>query len=51
MTGHDISNVKDWSLPEVRKGILTAVLVSEGDTWRIVALHGTDTVPLPGLGK
>jgi uncharacterized protein (TIGR02246 family) len=51
MTGHDTSNVKDWSLPEVRKGVLTAVLVSEGDTWRITALHNTDTVQLPGLGK
>src|SRR5437870_1995208 len=51
MTGHDMSHVKDWSLPEVRKGVLTAVLLFEGDTWRIDALHNTDTVPLPGQGK
>ena len=51
MTGHDMSHVKDWSLPEVRKGVLTAVLLFEGDTWRIDALHNTDTVALPGQGK
>jgi uncharacterized protein (TIGR02246 family) len=51
MTGHDMSHVKNWSLPEVRKGVLTAVLVSEGDTWRIAALHNTDTVPLSDSGK
>jgi hypothetical protein len=51
MTGHDMSHIKDWSLPEVRKGVLTAVLVSEGDTWRIAALHNTDTVPALGPGK
>ena len=51
MTGHDMSHIKDWSLPEVRQGVLTAVLVSEGDTWRIAALHNTDTVPALGPGK
>ncbi len=51
MTGHDMSHVKNWTLPEVRKGVLTAVLVSESDTWRIAALHNTDTVPLSDPGK
>ena len=51
MTGHDMSHIKDWSLSEVRQGVLTAVLVSEGDTWRIAALHNTDTVPALGPGK
>ena len=48
MTGHDMSQVKNWSLPEVPKGVLSAVLVAEGDAWRIASLHNTDTVSLPG---
>ena len=51
MTGHDTGPVKEWQPPAVRKGILTAVMVPEGDTWRITALHNTDTVPVPGMGK
>ncbi len=51
MTGHETSHIKDWNLPAVRKGVLTAVLVVDGDAWRIAALHNTDTVPMPGLAK
>jgi uncharacterized protein (TIGR02246 family) len=51
MTGHDTTPIQQWQLPAVRKGIFTAVLVLEGDTWRITALHNTDTVPLRDLGK
>jgi hypothetical protein len=51
MTGHDMSQVKNWILPEVRKGVLSAVLVAEGDAWRIASLHNTDTVSLPGPEK
>ncbi len=51
MTGHETPAVEGWKLPAVRKGVLTAILVSEGDAWRIAALHNTDTVPVPGLGK
>lgn len=49
MTGHETGPVKQWQ-PEVRRGILTAVL-PEGDTWRITTLHNTDTLAVPGLGK
>jgi uncharacterized protein (TIGR02246 family) len=51
MTGHDTSHMKDWNPAEVRKGVLTAVLVPEDNTWRITALHNTDSVPIPALGK
>jgi uncharacterized protein (TIGR02246 family) len=51
MTGHETPAVEGWKLPAVRKGVLTAILVCEGDAWRIAALHNTDTVPVPGLGK
>lgn len=51
MTGHETSHVKDWNLAAVRKGVLTAVLIAEGDAWRITALHNTDTVLVPGMGR
>ncbi len=51
MTGHEPPALEGWKLPAVRKGVLTAILVCEGDAWRIAALHNTDTVPVPGLGK
>jgi uncharacterized protein (TIGR02246 family) len=51
MTGHESPAVEGWKLPAVRKGVLTAVLVAESDNWRITALHNTDTVPVPGMGK
>jgi uncharacterized protein (TIGR02246 family) len=51
MTGHDTGPVQDRQLQAVRKGVLTAVLKSEGDIGRITALHNTDIVPVPGLGK
>ncbi len=49
MTGHEIPVTKEWQPAEKRRGILTAVLVPEGDTWRITALHNTDIVPIPGM--
>ena len=51
MTGHETPQVNEWHLPAIRKGILTAVLVSQGELWRIAALHNTDSVPVAGLGK
>ena len=51
MTGHETPAVEGWKLPATRKGVLTAVLVAESDNWRITALHNTDTVPVPGMGK
>ena len=50
MTGHDTSQTKEWQPGAARKGVLTAVLVPEGDTWRISALHNTDSVSVPALG-
>jgi uncharacterized protein (TIGR02246 family) len=50
MTGYETGPMKQWQ-SEVRKGMLTAVLVSEGDAWRITALHNTDTIPAPGIGE
>ena len=44
MTGHDNSLEKQWQ--SVRDGIITAVFVREGDTWRITAFHNTDKVPV-----
>jgi uncharacterized protein (TIGR02246 family) len=51
MTGHESPEVEGWTLRAIRKGVLTAVLVAESDNWRITALHNTDTVPVPGMGK
>jgi uncharacterized protein (TIGR02246 family) len=51
MTGHKTPAIKNWQLPAERKGVFTAVLTSEGDAWQITALHNTDSVPVPGLGK
>jgi len=45
MTGHE--SVPGWHVPETRRGVLTAVLVHEGNRWCITALHNTDIVPLP----
>ncbi len=50
MTGHEIGPSKDWQPATVRKGVLSAVLVLEGETWRITALHNTDIVRIPALG-
>ena len=51
MTGHETGQVKEWQPAATRKGVLTAVLVPEGDTWKITALHNTDIVPVPSMGK
>jgi hypothetical protein len=51
MTGHETPAVEGWKLPAIRKGVLTAVLVADSDNWRITALHNTDTMPVPGMGK
>ena len=45
MTGH--KSLPGWHMPETRSGVLTAVLVQEGDGWRVTAFHNTDSVPLP----
>ena len=45
MTGHE--SLPGWHTPETRSGVLTAVLVQEGDGWRVTAFHNTDIVPLP----
>ena len=50
MTGHETGPVKGWQPAAVRTGVLTAVLIPEGDVWRITAMHNTDSVPVPGLG-
>ena len=51
MTGHEIGRSQEWQPAAVRKGVLTAVLVPDGDTWRITALHNTDIVPIPAMPK
>jgi uncharacterized protein (TIGR02246 family) len=50
MTGHEIGPSKEWQPAAVRKGVLTAVLVPDGETWRITALHNTDTVSVQAVG-
>jgi len=35
-----------WNVPELRKGMMSLVLVRTGDRWRITAAQNTDAVPL-----
>ena len=44
MTGAE--GLPGWNVPELRKGMMSLVLVRSGDRWRITAAHNTDAVPL-----
>lgn len=47
MTG--MAKVPGWNSPDVRRGVMTYVLVRRGDKWKISAAQNTDVqeVPLP----
>ena len=45
MIGHE--SLPGWHIPEIRHGVLTAVLVQKGEGWRVTAVQNTDIVPLP----
>jgi uncharacterized protein (TIGR02246 family) len=45
MTGHE--SPPGSHFPEVRRGVITAVLVEEGQRWLIAAFHNTDIIPIP----
>jgi uncharacterized protein (TIGR02246 family) len=44
MTGAD--GLPGWNVPELRKGMMSLVLVRTGDRWLITAAQNTDAVPL-----
>jgi len=44
MTGAE--GLPGWNVPELRKGMMSLVLVRSGDRWLITAAHNTDAVPL-----
>lgn len=44
MTGAE--GLPGWNVPELRKGMMSLVLVRTGDRWLITAAHNTDAVPL-----
>jgi len=44
MRGHETPLA--WSWPSVRNGVMTMVLIYDGDQWSITAVHNTDVVPL-----
>ncbi|HEX4484647.1 MAG TPA: SgcJ/EcaC family oxidoreductase [Terriglobales bacterium] len=35
-----------WNAPEVRRGVMTYVLVRRGEKWKITAAHNTDVVEM-----
>lgn len=44
MTGAE--GLLGWNVPELRKGMMSLVLVLRGDRWLITAAQNTDVVPL-----
>jgi len=44
MTGAE--GLPGWNVPELRKGMMSLVLVLRGDRWLITAAQNTDVVPL-----
>lgn len=42
-----VEGVPGWKVPDVRRGVMTYVLVRRGDKWKITAAHNTDVVELP----
>ena len=42
MTG--MEKVPGWNSPEVRRGVMTYVLIRRGNRWKITAAHNTDVV-------
>jgi uncharacterized protein (TIGR02246 family) len=44
MTGAE--GLSGWNVPDLRKGMLSLVLVRTGDRWLITAAQNTDAVPL-----
>ena len=44
MTGAE--GLPGWNVPEVRRGMMTLVLVQDADRWLIAAAHNTDTIPV-----
>ena len=44
MTGAE--GLPGWNVPELRKGMMSLVLVRSGDRWLITAAQNTDVVPL-----
>ena len=44
MTGAE--GLPGWNVPDLRKGMLSLVLVRTGDRWLITAAQNTDAVPL-----
>ena len=44
MTGAE--GLPGWNVPELRKGMMSLVLVLSGDRWLITAAQNTDAVPL-----
>lgn len=44
MTG--AKGLPGWNVPELRKGMMSLLLLRTGDRWLITAAHNTDAVPL-----
>jgi uncharacterized protein (TIGR02246 family) len=44
MTGAE--GLPGWNVPELRKGMMSLVLVRSGDRWLIIAAQNTELVPL-----
>jgi uncharacterized protein (TIGR02246 family) len=42
MRGHEAP--PEWHIPEIRKGVLTVVLVRESGKWQITAAQNTDSI-------
>jgi uncharacterized protein (TIGR02246 family) len=42
-----VESAPGWSVPDVRRGVLSYVMVERGGAWRIRAAHNTEVAPLP----
>ena len=45
MTG--VESVPGWNVPDIRRGVMTYVLLRRGNAWKITAAHNTDVVEVP----
>lgn len=43
-----VESVPGWKVPEVRRGVMTYVLVRRSEKWKIAAAHNADVVEVPG---
>jgi uncharacterized protein (TIGR02246 family) len=49
MTGVD--SVPGWNVPEVRRGVLSYVIIEKGGKWLITSAHNTEVQPFPDPTK